>query len=259
MKILVCFKITPELEHVIESDWQQTTQYWYPDYVKRVYSCFDEAALEQALRLKDVLVKEGQDCHCTALTIGDTVVQDEALLKNLYAVGFDRVAVICRQAEFSQRWVVKQISEFIKENGFDLVLMGKQAGFCDSGRVPLLTGEMLGWPVLTEVYEIGWEKNALNICQATDWGGQRLSLCLPLVLTIGTPKASVLRMPTLRQRLEAGKRQIDEFTACDEPQGESLIELFCQQKEKSCRFFEGDEQDVAQRLSDVIFNGRCDA
>ena len=89
MKICVCFKIVPDLDQVLESDWRDISQGLDTSYVKKMINCFDETALEMALRLKETAADTG--AACTAVTVGGGLA---SLMKGLYAVGYDRVVNI---------------------------------------------------------------------------------------------------------------------------------------------------------------------
>ena len=52
MKIGVCFKIVPDYEGLLPEEWQVPGNLDFT-YVKKMYGCFDEPALEMALRIAD--------------------------------------------------------------------------------------------------------------------------------------------------------------------------------------------------------------
>lgn len=92
-KILVCFKIVPDLDDVMTDDWNACIEGNIDlSYAKKIYNCFDESALEMALRLGDTATGQGQDVDVTALTIGSGNIDN--FLKNLYAVNVNKVIKI---------------------------------------------------------------------------------------------------------------------------------------------------------------------
>lgn len=51
MKILGCFKVVPDLDLIVDEDWAVEGQLQIDaGYVKLVWNCFDEGALEMMLR-----------------------------------------------------------------------------------------------------------------------------------------------------------------------------------------------------------------
>ena len=88
MKIAVCFKAVPDFDQVVQADWDSFSLASAWTYVKRVFGCFDESALETALRLRSAWGESGEAVECTALTAAPL---PSPLCKTLFAAGFDRV------------------------------------------------------------------------------------------------------------------------------------------------------------------------
>ena len=86
MNILCCFKISPDYDKVVEKDWAAVGSNG-PDtsYVPRGPGCYDEAALELALRLRDGANARGEAVRVTAATAADTA--PAAFARQLYALG----------------------------------------------------------------------------------------------------------------------------------------------------------------------------
>ncbi|MDR2748031.1 MAG: hypothetical protein LBB77_11375 [Treponema sp.] len=88
MKIAVCFKTVPDFDQVVEADWDTFDPAAGWTYVKRIFGCFDESALETALRLRSAWENSGETTECTAVTAAPL---PSPLCKTLFAAGFDRV------------------------------------------------------------------------------------------------------------------------------------------------------------------------
>lgn len=55
MKILCCFKIVPDIEIIPENSWQNiSSDILDTTYLKKIWNCFDESALEMILKLSDM-------------------------------------------------------------------------------------------------------------------------------------------------------------------------------------------------------------
>lgn len=108
MKIAVCFKIVPDYEEAAPSTWENIDVMDFT-YVKKIYGCFDEAALETGLKLKDSIQAAGRSVETLAVTVGGG---PEVLLQGLFAAGFDRVVTIAQEAgkppETGERQEVKK-------------------------------------------------------------------------------------------------------------------------------------------------------
>jgi electron transfer flavoprotein beta subunit len=60
MRILVSFKVTPDFEALREADWAAAAADGVETrYVRRIINCFDESALELALRVADARAEQG--------------------------------------------------------------------------------------------------------------------------------------------------------------------------------------------------------
>jgi electron transfer flavoprotein alpha/beta subunit len=250
MKILVCFKVVPDLDAVIADDWNACTEGNIDlSYAKKVYSCFDEAALEMALRLGDTANEQNQDVDVTALTIGSGNIDN--FLKNLYAVKVNKVIKIeCdRDIRFNACGVAGIIASHVKEVGvYDAILMGRQAGVGDNGQTALLTAEMLGYPCITQVIELVTAGNYLRVTNQVDNGVRRQSVRKPVMLVVGNAVHPYLRIATLREKMAAAKSEIiylplDNLiitpSELENYNDKSLVRLYRENKEKRCKYIEG--------------------
>ncbi|MCP5420805.1 MAG: electron transfer flavoprotein subunit beta/FixA family protein [Gammaproteobacteria bacterium] len=106
----------------------------------------DAAALEMALRLR----VEGDSV--LALTVGPP--EAEAVLRDALAVGADRVLRLWDNARSYTKPPVTSVllaAALRLENPPDLVLCGARSVDRGSGKLPALLGELLDWPVVTDV------------------------------------------------------------------------------------------------------------
>jgi len=221
MRILVSFKVTPDFEALREADWVaaagdaacgvQTR------YVRRVLNCFDESALELALRLSDALAERGAATGLDALSIGGR--EAEPYLKTLLALGYERAARVDPEADldFAPAVVAALVAGYVRRvDHSDLVMLGCRSGPGDSGTVPFLIAEALGWPCLTQVIEVAPLANdrVRVACRVAD-GLLRVTLRPPCVLTVGNAVVSRLRVPTLPDRLARRDTRIDVLSGAD--------------------------------------------
>ena len=71
-RIFVSFKMVNDYEQVLPEDWDAFLQEDAAlDYVRQIVNCFDESALELALRIKDYYSQIGEETELTALTIAN--------------------------------------------------------------------------------------------------------------------------------------------------------------------------------------------
>ena len=230
MRILVCFKVVDDLDDLLAEDWRQLTPAG-PDTgcCKRVLGCFDEAALESALRLRDELADAG-GAELTALTADPGY--SEHLLSALPAVGYDRVA--CAESGADLRYdpagTASILKEYISKNGpYDLILCGRQAPPANSGAVPLLLAEALELDAVCDAEDMRMgpdaARGALTVVSALDEGVCERDYPLPLLVTVGSARHSYLRMPTLREKLAAKNKKPEHADGL--PRASSGARLVC--------------------------------
>ena len=207
LRILVAFKVTPDFEALRDADWAAlATGGGDTRYVRRVLNCFDESALELALRLRRDLATTGVPTTLAALSVGGREV--DPFLATLRALGYERVTRIepgsaADALDFAPGAVATLIAAYARRIGpTDLVLLGTRSGPGDGGTVPVRVACALDLPCLTEVTELGaLADGRVRVARATDDGLLRLTLNGPCVLAVGNAVVSCLSAPTLKERL----------------------------------------------------------
>lgn len=245
LRVLVSFKVTPDFEALRPADWAAgaaeadapgagASSAGAPEaaaprvptrYVRRVLNCFDESALELALRLSDTLTQRGGGASLAALSIGGREVDPH--LTTLLALGYERTARLdvgpgadaasasspkdaagapdaAAALDFAPAVVASLIARYVaRREPCDLLLLGCRSGPGDSGTVPFRVAEALGWPCVSQVTEVEplADGGGLRVACTTDEGLLRLTVRGPAVLAVGNAVVSRLRVPTLRDRL----------------------------------------------------------
>lgn len=218
MRIPVCFKVTPDFEALREADWVAGAANGVETrFVRRIFNCFDESALEMALHLSDTLAGRGVTVGLGALSVGGG--KAEPYLKTLYALGYERAARVHSEAslDFAPAVTASIIAGYVRRvDHSDLVVLGCRSGPGDSGTVPFLVAEKPGWPCLTQVIEVEpLTDDRVRVACMVDDGLLRLTLRLPCVLAVGNAVVSRLRVPTLTDRLARRNKRTDVFGAAD--------------------------------------------
>ncbi|PAB60089.1 electron transfer flavoprotein subunit beta/FixA family protein [Anaeromicrobium sediminis] len=227
MKILVCFKVVPDLEMLSHEDWIADSDLNIDvSFVKNMLNCFDESALEMALKLSDH--SEGFNVfNLTALTIGNKKL--DTYLKTLYALRFEKAIRIENNEDirFLPEVVATVISKYVKDiNNQDVIILGRQSGEGDNGKTPLLVAETLRWPCITQVINIEpHKKHSLKVTSMVDGGILTQIIKTPCVLSVGNAPNSYMRVPTLKDKMKYGKTPIDVLDI-EEFNIEGLIKLY---------------------------------
>lgn len=140
-RIFVSFKMVNDYEQVLPEDWDAFLQEDAAlDYVRQIVNCFDESALELALRIKDYYSQIGEETELTALTIAN---DSPSFFKTLFATGYDRVIRLTPSPgeNFSPLSIADKILSLSGKNKQDLTLS------CSGSRPPLLT--VARYPILS--------------------------------------------------------------------------------------------------------------
>lgn len=251
MKILACFKIVPDLEQVLVEDWNNFNLETDLSYVRKIFNCFDESALEITIRLKEQAVG---DCEIVALTAG--AKPPASFVKTLYAVGFNRVIWLdCEHSEFVPSDIGREIGKAIKDEQFDLILTGEQAGLGDNGTTPHYIAHSLGYPVISGGASLEWAGENLLVNVPDSNGITCLTAQLPLVVTIGNSPVSVLRSATIMEQMRAGKKPLEEKSAKTVKMAESLT-FYQPCKKGQCEMWSGEDlNSAAEKLIELINAG----
>ena len=113
--------------------------------------------------------------------------------------------------DFAPRVTAAVIAAYLRRIGPpDVLLLGSRCGPGESGAVPFLVADELGLPCLTEVTEVQTaSRGRLRVTFAAGGGQVRATIAPPCVLAVGNAVVSMLRVPTLKDRLAARERPLD--------------------------------------------------
>lgn len=248
MNGLVCFKIVPDLDQLSQNDWSVDEDLQVDTgFVKTMVNPYDESALELALKLRDEALSRSSDLTLTALTVGGQ--SSDRTLKNLMALNYARGVRISAQEElrFQPENVAASICQYIRNHpSIDVIVMGSQSGVGDNGKTPFLVAESLGLPCIPSVTGIRMseQENCLNVTASYCELELLQTISLPAVLVIGNVAGSYLRVPTLKSKMEAAKKNI-EILSPEPPVAQDnielqLIDLFYENQIRNCEFLQED-------------------
>lgn len=223
MRLVVCFKVLADYARLSEADWQWDDRHEVDmHFVRHIFNCYEESALEMALRIRESTPDTAPDAGLTALTVDDE--KAVPFLRHLSAVGYtDGVRILNGfpsddrssghspvDLRFNPLAVSLLLSRYIEQTGQDAALFGLQGGDGDNGRTGLLVAERLGWPCISDVTDTvpADRPGCLTVTRLTGDGGNLVqTVRLPVVLIIGQAPLS-LRLPNLRQRLAANRKPL---------------------------------------------------
>ncbi len=203
MKIVVFFKRVPDTGIPVQVN--ETGNDIVRENLNYVVNPYDEFAIEEALRIKE---KVG-DAEIVAVSLGDDGAKET--LRNALALGADRAVhlKVPTTAFVPPDVTAKAFHQFLSQEGFDLVLMGKEAVDDNFGVVPAYLATLAGVPLLTYVVQLEIGDGKVKVHRETDDGAVEVEAPMPCILT--TEKGlNEPRLPTLRGIMMAKRKPIDE-------------------------------------------------
>jgi len=210
MKLLVCFKITRDIEHITPEELCEFRDGTLSLSVfRKRFGIYDEAALENALRLADELKKAGIHTTLEAVTVGEC---DDRFAMDLFALGFVEIHHIPKDTEERPlEWVVGQICALItREGGYSMIFTGKQAGLNESGQFPYILAARLAIPCVSEVIDLRLCEAGILAVSRVETGTCSRVITESAIYSIGDALHPYLRSATLRERLHVAKKQMKE-------------------------------------------------
>lgn len=216
LRVTVQFAVTPDYEALPRTAW--TADGVETRYVRRIIDCFDESALETALRLREAAAGVGVDVRVGAVTIGGR--ETEPFLSTLQALGYApavRVDIDPSSLLFAPEVTAAAVTAYeLRYVRSDVLLLGCCGGPGEGGTLPFLLAEALDRPCLSRVVEMEpLADGRLRVTCSVDEGLLRATIRPPCVLGIGNAVVAHLRVPTLSDRLAHRDQSVDVLTAAD--------------------------------------------
>lgn len=199
MKICVLVKQVPDTETRIKISGNGIDE----SGIKWIVSPFDEHALEEALRLKE---KTGGEV--TAVSLGpDRVVE---ALRTAYALGVDN-AVHLKDDSYNVldvAYAAGVLANFLKAEGFDIILAGHIAIDSQSSMTPAMIAENLGCANINNAIELSAEDGKVTCKREIEGGTAKMESPTPVVVT-AAKDLNDPRYPSLKGIMASKKKKID--------------------------------------------------
>lgn len=214
MKILVCLKQVIDVELNVQLRDGRIVE----EGLQYAMNAYDESALEAALQLKDK-----NDAEVVVLSMGPDRVAD--VLKKALAMGADRAVHLDDPAVSGgdSGASAQAIAAFAKDQGFDLILLGRQAQDTDAAGTGPILAELLGLPQVTNIVSLDEEApNRFLTRRVGDDGREVVAVETPAVLTVSNDYGEA-RLPTMKGILGAKKKPLDVVKAADLGLGADMV------------------------------------
>lgn len=237
MKIIVCVSLVPDSTTKVKvSDSKKTID---ENGVSFILNPYDEFAVEEALKLKE---KNGGEV--IAVSFGTDRAKEA--IKKAFQMGADKGALIkSASADFDSFTVSKNLSEYLKNQGAEIILFGKQSIDFDGLLIPSMVSEILGIPCISVVVKLDIEGNKVVAEREVEGGKEIVESTLPIV--IGAQKGiNEPRYPNLKSIMAAKSKPIEEIQASYSGNKVEIIEMKLPPAKSSGKIFTNGKEDVTE-------------
>jgi len=239
MKILVCISKAPDTTAKIAFTDGDTK--FDEAGVQFIVNPYDEwYALVRGLELK-----EANGGSVTVINVGGA--DSDPIIRKALAIGADDAVRI--DAETTDAlYVAKQISNYTKENGFDIVLAGKETIDYNGSQVGGMVAELMNVPYVSLASKLEMNGNTATIEREIEGGVEVIEVNAPFVLSAAKGMAEA-RIPNMRGIMAARSKPLTVVPA-SEANTSTLVKGFTLPPAKSgCKYV-----DTAEELVSLLRN-----
>ncbi len=249
MKIVVLLKQVPSSESSLRLD--PNKNWIQEDNITFAVNESDSYALEEALQIREKL----GDSEIIVISLGPE--RASRTIREGLSKGADRGIHIVESFPYTSDpfEAASVLATVLKDENFDLILTGLQSDDIGTGQTGVILGEMLGMSTATLVMETELNGNDLRVKRELEsgwfqWLSMKLPSCITIQSGINTP-----RYPSLKGIMGAKKKEIknvskEELTAKGALQ--SIKKVYIPQKTKRTEMIEGDTDQVADQLTEIL-------
>ena len=187
MKILVCITHVPDTTSKISFSERNTV--FDKTNVQYIIGPYEDYAISKAVDIKAL-----NNATVTVLNVG--LAETEPTLRRALAIGADEAIRVNAEPK-DAFFVATQISHHIKEENYDLVLMGRESIDFNGGIVHAMVGEILGIPAFSPVMKLDINGSTVKIAREIEGGKEYLDVALPMIAGCQEPIAE-WKIPNMR-------------------------------------------------------------
>ena len=215
MKILICISNVPDTTTKIRFVNDNTA--FDTNGVQWIINPWDELALTRALELKEA--SGGAIETVSVISVGPAGA--EPTIRKALAIGADDAMRV--NAEPTDAYgVAFQISEAIKDKGYDMIITGIESADYNGAAVGGMLAEFLGMPSVSSVSTINIENGNIALKREIDGGTEVVATQTPFVAIIQKGVAIEPRIPSMRGIMMARKKPL---TVIEPAASENLTEF----------------------------------
>lgn len=176
--------------------------------VKMSVNPFDEIAIEEAVRLKEV----GKAEEVIVVSVGVSQCQEQ--LRTALALGADRGILVETDEALQPLGIAKALKAVIDKEAPGLIITGKQAIDGDNSQTGQMLAALAGLAQATFASEIDLGEDSATVTREIDGGLETITVKLPAIVTTDL-RLNEPRYASLPNIMKAKKKPIDIFTPAD--------------------------------------------
>lgn len=206
MKLLVCISNVPDTTTKIKLS---------PDGksidlsgVQWVINPWDELALTRALEIKE---SGGSGVEKVSVAMVGNADVEPTLRKALAIGADDAFRIDCNPLDAFQ--VASELSSFLKDHSYDLVLCGIESSDYNGSMVGGMLAELSGLPSVSSVSSLNIQGNTVLLSREIDGGKESISIQAPVVAIVQKGIAIDPRIPSMRGIMTARTKSLSVIPA----------------------------------------------
>jgi electron transfer flavoprotein beta subunit len=238
MKILVCISKVPDTTSKIS--FKDNNTVFNEDGVQFIINPYDEwYALVRGLELK-----EAHGGNVTVISVGGN--DYEPILRKALAIGADDAVRIDAKPTDSY-FVAKQIADYAKDKGFDMILCGKETIDYNAGEVPGMIAELLNLPYISLATKLDGNNGTYTIERDIAGGVEVLEVAGAFVLSAAKGMAEQ-RIPNMRGIMAARTKPLAVVTPTSNEVFTKLKSYTLPQEKSACKMVDANNMDELVNL-----------
>lgn len=248
MKILVMIKQVPDTATKIRLNAGSAAI--QTDGIKWVINPYDEFAIEECLRIREKFGGE-----VVAISLGPSRVEEA--LRQALAMGADRAIHVTTDQVLDNLSTSQALARIARDEGFDLIVTGKQAVDDDQAQVGPLVAVELGIPQVTVVIhlEVDADAGRLRAERELEGASEIVELPFPAVVT-AQRGLNEPRYPTLPNIMKAKKKELKpvalDSLGIDPTPTVRIEELTLPPDRPEAQILTGEPEDTAKELARLL-------
>jgi electron transfer flavoprotein beta subunit len=212
MNILVCISKAPDTTAKISFTDNNTK--FNEDKVQFIVNPYDEwYALVRGLELK-----EANGGTVTTISVGGANL--DPIIRKALAIGADKAVRVNAEASDAY-FVAKQIADFARDKGFDLILAGKETINYNGSQVGAMVAELLDLPFVSVASKLEMDGNKATVHRDAPGGEEVVEGELPMVISSAKGMAEQ-RIPNMRGIMAARTKPLE---VLEPSEGDHLTEV----------------------------------